>query len=386
MEAQEQEECKMYGCWFYCIPGIGGKTIQKLVQAAGNEKEAYRSGTALWKRNVTEKQLEQLEAFRKRRSPGQLWHQMLQDRISFARRTDRDYPDRLQTIPDAPYGLFWKGKLPMDTQLSVAVIGARECSDYGRYVSRALGETLAKNDIALVSGMARGIDGVSQQAALAAGGQSYGVLGSGVDVCYPPSNRGLYEELGRQGGVLSIFPPGTMAKAAHFPQRNRIVSGLADAIVVIEAREKSGTLITVDMALEQGKEVYAVPGRVTDRLSDGCNRLIRQGAAVFVSPEELVRELQETVGKFHGTIFTPGAWKKSPDREQDDLSPEQRTVLEFLDFKPENSEEIYRKYCGQAKAECMSWEEFLQILMKLCIAGQAVQVTPGNFKSAVSFP
>ena len=136
-----------------------------------------------------------------------------------------------------------------------------------------------------------GIDGISQQAALLAGGTSYGVLGCGVDICYPRQNRKLYEELIQKGGLLSTYAPGTKALPAYFPPRNRIVSGLADALIVIEARQKSGTLITVDMALEQGKDVYAVPGRIEDPLSQGCNRLISQGAGIFCSLNGFLTEL-----------------------------------------------------------------------------------------------
>lgn len=186
--------------------------------------------------------------------------------------------------------IFYKGRLPEDTIPSVAVIGARECSEYGRYVAEELGRYLGTHRIQVISGMARGIDGISQQAALSAGGTSYGVLGCGVDICYPSQNRRLYEELGREGGLLSTYAPGIRAMPAYFPPRNRIVSGLSDALIVIEARQKSGTLITVDMALEQGRDVYVVPGRITDRLSDGCNRLLNQGAGVMLSPEQFLEE------------------------------------------------------------------------------------------------
>lgn len=185
---------------------------------------------------------------------------------------------------------FYRGKLPDENEPAVAVIGARECSEYGRYVAEELGQYLGRAGIQVISGMARGIDGISQQAALSAGGTSYGVLGCGVDICYPAQNRRLYEELLEKGGLLSTYAPGTKPLPQHFPPRNRIVSGLSDALIVIEARQKSGTLITVDMALEQGRDVYVVPGRLTDRLSDGCNHLLTQGAGVFLSPESFAED------------------------------------------------------------------------------------------------
>ena len=211
--------------------------------------------------------------------------------IRMVERGERDYPARLLEIPDPPERLYVLGRLPEEKVPSVAIIGARECSEYGSYVAARLGECMGRNGIQVISGMARGIDGIGQTAALDVGGSSFAVLGSGVDVCYPARNRRLYERLRERGGVLSEYPPGTPALSRNFPPRNRIVSGLADAVVVVEAREKSGTLITVDMALEQGKEVYAVPGRVTDALSSGCNRLVKLGAAMLLDPEELAETM-----------------------------------------------------------------------------------------------
>lgn len=229
----------------------------------------------------------------------------------------------------------------------------------------------------VISGMARGIDGIGQEAALKAGGRSFGVLGCGVDICYPASNRGLYERLCVQGGVLSAYPPGTEARAQHFPPRNRIVSGLADALIVVEARGRSGTLITVDMALEQGKEVYAVPGRVTDRLSDGCNQLIRQGAGVFLTPEDFLRELEEGSWKWHGT---GGGEGEKADSGESRLSREQREIYEVLDLTPQSVEQIGERLTRRMGASGPPGLSGLTaLLMGLCMTKLAVQVSPGQF-------
>ncbi|MBQ4537919.1 MAG: DNA-processing protein DprA [Lachnospiraceae bacterium] len=317
--------------------------------------------------------------------------QMTEQGISFVSMGDVGYPKRLLNIPDPPYGLFVKGSLPQEGGLSVALIGARDCSEYGKYVATELGRYLGKQGVSVISGMARGIDGISQIAALEEGGNSYGVLGCGVDICYPAQNRKLYDRLLENGGILSEYIPGTRPKAQHFPPRNRIVSGLADALVVIEARKKSGTLITVDMALEQGKEVYVVPGRVTDRLSDGCNSLLKQGAEVFLSPEEFVEELKEK------RMRNGEEWRWA---ERTELSEEMRgkkdvyncineettrnkntkgtaivskqVLLEVLDFYPRSVSEI-QKRLGTSNV-------FLNInteLMKLCLEGVVEQVMPG---------
>lgn len=322
------------------------------------------------------------------------------NQIKQYKKGEPEYPERLKNIPGAPEELYVLGKLPEEDRLSVAVIGARDCSEYGKYVAREIGAVLGRNKISVVSGMARGIDGISQEAALNAGGSSFAVLGCGVDVCYPEANRQLYERLKVSGGILSEYPPGSPALAWHFPPRNRIVSGLADVVAVIEARVKSGTLITVDMALEQGREVYAAPGRVTDRLSDGCNRLIRQGAGILLSPEEFLRELLEgEIGKAARRLSVEGRrekkegeeWKEKEGGERasdkgdsagkgkaDEVSagrsPELAAVLEALDFTPQTPEQIRERLPKEYQDK-----QIITYLMRLCMESLAIQVSPGRF-------
>lgn len=226
--------------------------------------------------------------------------------------TDREYPRRLLEIPQAPKQLYVRGKLPEEGVPSVAVIGARDCSYYGQEVAKRLGRLFGENGIQVISGMARGIDGIGQQAALQAGGSSFAVLGCGADICYPRQNQDLYDRRCKQGGVISEYEWGTPPRAGYFPPRNRIVSGLADAVIVVEARKKSGTLITVDMALEQGKEVYAVPGRLLDDLSSGCNYLIKNGAGILLDMEEFMEELWKQYRmKRGGMLQAGGRWTES---------------------------------------------------------------------------
>lgn len=273
---------------------------------------------------------------------------------------EEGYPERLLQIPDPPQQLYFYGELPKDDVPAAAVIGARDCSEYGRFVAAKLGELLGQNGIQVISGMARGIDGIAQAAALAAGGTSFGVLGSGVKVCYPKSNAKLYEQLKVSGGVLSEYEPEEEALAWHFPPRNRIVSGLSDVLIVVEAREKSGTLITVDMALEQGKDVYIVPGRITDNLSRGCNRLLRMGAGVMLDPADFISELW---GK-----------RNTAEKEEIRLSPELLPVYKALDFSPQPVWRILQK-SGMKADEAAA----MVLLMRLCMEGHAIQVSPGQF-------
>jgi len=273
------------------------------------------------------------------------------------------------------------------------VIGARECSEYGRYVAEVLGKELGENGIQVVSGMARGIDGISQAAALKAGGFSVGVLGCGVDICYPAENRRLYEWLEHSGGLLSAYAPGTEPKPGNFPPRNRIVSGLADVLVVVEARQKSGTLITVDMALEQGREVYVVPGRITDRLSDGCHRLLRQGAGVVTSPREFIREIRELFpGKRQVAEKGPvpktypvteksrsGSVGQHPVSNLGEESEAAGKILDCLDLTPKSVEQL----CMEAGTD-MTQLEVKQLLIRRMLEGTVVQPAPGFY--AVGYP
>ena len=204
---------------------------------------------------------------------------------------DPGFPARLKDIPEPPYGLFVRGQLPEPGRPSCAIVGARMCSAYGKEQAEQFASALSAAGVNIISGMARGIDGIAQHAAVRRGGHSYAVLGCGADVCYPEENRGLYSALQESGGIISEYLPGTPASARLFPQRNRIISGLSDLVLVIEARERSGTLITVDAALEQGREIYALPGRVSDSLSRGANRLIRQGAGIATCPDDILEAL-----------------------------------------------------------------------------------------------
>lgn len=202
-----------------------------------------------------------------------------------------DYPERLKKIEDPPFGLYVKGRLPEERKPTVGIVGTRMASAYGRMQARHFAASLAAEGVQIISGMARGIDGIAGRGALDEGDDSFAVLGGGVDVCYPKENRDLYEALADRGGLISEYRPGLQPQNRFFPSRNRIISGLSDILLVIEARERSGTLITVDRALEQGKDVWALPGRIDDRNSAGCNELIRQGAGIALSPEMLLESL-----------------------------------------------------------------------------------------------
>ena len=205
--------------------------------------------------------------------------------------TDSSYPTRLRMIPDPPPLLYLKGEIRRDDEKAVAVVGSRSTSDYGRRVARDLCRGLASLGFTVVSGMARGIDGTAHETSLNTGGRTIAVLGSGVDRVYPPEHDRLYRRISENGAVISEFPMGTRPLAFNFPARNRLISGLSLGVVVVEATEKSGSLITAALALEQGREVFAVPGEVGASRSRGAHRLIRQGAKLVENVNDIVEEI-----------------------------------------------------------------------------------------------
>ncbi|MBO5487210.1 MAG: DNA-processing protein DprA [Eubacterium sp.] len=385
---------KKYDYWLCSIDGVGNRSIEKLLAVYENAEEIYKASESGLAEVLKPKQLQELMHLRQQWNLEGEYMKLQRAGIGFCTLRDLEYPERLKNIPDAPYGIFYRGTLPKEDCLSVAMIGARDCSEYGRYVATELGKYLGEMGVQVISGMARGIDGISQEAALGAGGFTAAVLGCGVDVCYPRQNKTLYEKILKQGCILSSYSPGTLPKPQNFPPRNRIVSGLADVIVVIEARNKSGTLITVDMALEQGKEVYVVPGRITDRLSDGCNRLLKQGAGVLLSPVEFLEEVEEmwrgqNLGKRivekvkeenerEGNEKGKRKSSKGTETEGDKIVhglPENLwEIYTLLDFMPKSTEKILEQL-----HQNITISELNVKLMKLCLLGVAAQETPGHF-------
>ncbi len=391
-------ECdRPYAFWLVSVPWIGQGPIPKLLRTFGSPREIFEcSDDELIKGTDKKNKLGPLLDFRKDHDIFREYDNFMRSGMKLTFVWDNDYPKRLLYIPDPPIALFSYGKLPENNKLSVAVIGARQCSEYGAALAKELGEELGKNGINVISGMAVGIDSISQGAALASGGTSYGVLGSGADICYPDSSYGLYEKLKKQGGIISAYPPGTEPVAKFFPPRNRIVSGLSDAVVVIEARARSGTLITVNLALEQGRDIYAVPGRLGDELSAGCNGLIGHGARVYLSPKIFMKDLFEDHSgmlnsdndnmSFAG-IYSPCAASEADKRHREytvkkepepDLEKGYLEVYRELTLFPQGAEEIDVRLKSK-KIESPGETGICLMLMELCLMEYAIQVSPGQF-------
>lgn len=281
-----------YGFWLCGIDGIGIQKIKCLQQEFGTPEAVYRAPEKELGKisGITGKDVHKIVESRKIFRPG-LWKEKL-DLLHMKAATffSEDYPAACRQLFRAPKRLFYKGSLPAE-KYCVAVVGARDCSMYGKSMARVFGAGLAAAGVAVISGMARGVDGWAHQGALEGGGKTYAVLGNSAEICYPREHRRLYESIIKNGGVLSEYPPGTEARPGFFPMRNRIISALADAVLVVEARKKSGSLITADLALEMGKEVFVIPGRVGDALSEGCNSMIKQGAGLVTEPDEILQIL-----------------------------------------------------------------------------------------------
>lgn len=297
---------------------------------------------------------------------------MDKENIRYIRRDDREYPDILHYYERMPEGLYLRGCMPDPDKKTVAMVGARNCSNYGRVQAIAFAERLAREGVQVISGLAYGVDSYAHQGALKGGGKTFAVLGCGADVCYPKEHYYLYEEILKTGGgILSEYEPGTPPFAWHFPIRNRIISALSDLVLVVEARKKSGSLITAEYALEQGKSIFAVPGRVGDSCSTGCNELIAQGAGIAWSPDVVLEEL------FSG-------WKKTIDMDDGkavsdsfagrtaNLSDDEKKVLQTL-HSTEQPLELIGKSCGLESRKVAS------ILTVLCMEGLAVCRTPGYY-------
>lgn len=363
------------------VPGIGNKTHLMLLSIFGSGRRIWQADTEELRKYLTPSVLSAFTYTKQQDSWRRVYEGLPKRGIHFTGYGLSDYPARLLPLPDAPAVLFYKGRLPLDSRPSVAIIGARSCSEYGKKIAKEFGSTLALAGVQIVSGMALGIDGISQQAALQSGGLSYGVLGCGVNICYPQSNRKIYDALPFSGGILSEYLPDTPAKANLFPARNRIISGLSDLLLVVEAKLRSGTLITVDMALEQGKEVFAIPGRVGDALSSGCLKLLSQGASICTSPSDLLSSLYSTTDAARVPL-TPSSVASS--HVLPEMTPEEKMVWAVLSATPQTTDTLYTLLLQSSK-DALSISHTMQILSSFCLRGLVKREAGDRFRRGDAF-
>lgn len=286
---------KRYWIGFTLVKGIGAVRFQRLLEHFGDASSAWTGAPSeLAQAGLSLKLIERLVEIREKVDLTRIWDQIQSKGVQVLTWLDESYPQRLREIEQPPPVLYLRGNLIAEDTWAVAIVGTRRVTPYGRQVTEEIAAFLAGNGITVVSGLARGVDALAHNAALKAGGRSLAVLGSGVDRIYPPENRALAEQIIERGAVLSDYALGTPPEASNFPPRNRIISGLSMAVVVIEAGETSGALITAEFAAEQGREIFAVPGNILAPQSKGTNKLIQQGALPLLSASDIMQALNLT--------------------------------------------------------------------------------------------
>ncbi len=285
-------EQKAYWVGFNLVKGIGAVRLHALIDHFGNLENAWKAHESeLLSAGLNPRIIEGFAAIRNKTDPLQVYEDILKKNIKILTWDDADYPEKLINIDQPPPVIYMRGTIKPEDRWAVAVVGTRRVTSYGRQVTEQVSTYLARNGMTVVSGLARGVDGVAHQTTLTNGGRTIAVLGSGLDQIYPPEHRQLAEKIIENGAVISDYHPGTPPDASNFPPRNRIISGLSLATVVVEAGETSGALITATFAAEQGREVFAVPGPIYAPQSKGTNRLIHEGAQPLLDPVNILESL-----------------------------------------------------------------------------------------------
>ncbi len=356
----------LYWYWFVNISGIGKVTRNKLMEIYGSPKQLWQVDLNDLKQHLTANQADKLIHSRDEKQVRRAYKKLQENHILFTYPEDMVYPDSLHELIDKPTGLYVKGKLPDTAQPLVAIVGTRTPSTYGVQMTKWFAKRLAERGVGIVSGLAAGVDAISHQAALACGGYTLGVLGGGIDTIYPRNNFSLYMDMYERGGVISEYNMGVPNRSGLFPERNRIISGLADVVLIVEAAERSGSLITADHALEQGKDICVIPGRITDPLSHGCNGLIRQGANPVQDPEEILEDLEEKLQRYQKFHAVP----KEDDNKKKQVyfaDKQEQEVYDMLQYDEAKSAGIL------ARNLQMDVSEVLRILLNLEMKGYIVR-------------
>ena len=335
-----------YWLWLTTAPGLSNRTKLLLLEHFSSPEDVYyaQPDELCLVEGVTKQQAQALADKSLTRAEAVL-ADCAKDGQFIVTMDDAAYPGRLRDMYDPPVVLYGKGSMPLfDEEAAVAVVGTRKCTPYGTGAASQLGYELARQGGLVVSGLAKGIDGAAHQGALRAGGFTAAVLGGGVDMIYPPENRRLYEDIAATGVLLSEYPPGTEPKGSHFPVRNRIISGLSLGVLVVEAPERSGALITANTALEQGRDVFAVPGPINADTSRGCNQLIRDGAGLVMEAWDVLGTYQQRFPQKLRPIRavlpeTPGSAEAEPASAsaQPVRQPEKAPALPILNMAREGA-------------------------------------------------
>lgn len=361
--------------WFSLIEGIGSRQMEKIKGSFGAFASAYQASSQGWQeRGWPEKIARKIEVERSMHGIA-IAHRLLErveaGGMGMICSFQPGYPDCLRQIANHPFILYYKGRLELLNSPAVAIVGSRRCTTYGRNTAEHLASGLSGAGITIVSGLARGIDAAAHTGALRGIASTIAVLGGGLDHIYPAENRRLHHQIASQGLLISDYPPGTIPHGSHFPARNRIIAGLSKGVLVVEAQQRSGSLITADFALEQGRDVMAVPGPINSPASTGSNNLIKQGARLVSSLEEILEETGLKPGN-NQTIQAMGEEKAlAIASKMPQLDSEQKKILKWLENGTLNMDELLA---------LSGWDigTLARSLLQLEITG-LVKSRPGNY-------
>jgi len=346
---------------------LGNKRLLKLLEYFDNDAEAAWTETKAWGEalELSGKVLADVLSERSQLDLDKVYAKFCASGASLITIFDADYPSRLHRMSDPPVLLYYKGELPPVNHLAFAIVGSRQCTAYGRQVAEYLAQGLARSGAWIISGLARGIDSCAHRGAVDNGGKTIGVLGCGIDMIYPRENAKLFKEVEQNGCIITEYAPGTPAVPSHFPVRNRIISALSDGVIVAEAKKQSGTQITVDYALEQGREVYAVPGPIFSPQSAGVHHMMRAYGVKPVTCAEDILEDFGQIGLDFGASLSVGNASFA-----DGLSPTERKLLDFLSVS---------RHFNEIAAEMNMEAGELAPLLTLCELRQYISQQPGQY-------
>lgn len=340
IRGKSMEDQLIYWVWLNSIPGFGSTKCGQLLNLFEHPKNIWYATEAELSKVpfLNSKGIKLLRDGKFREDAARYLKVAKEQKINIITIRDENYPYYLKNIYDPPIILYVRGNI-LKNEKCIAVVGARRATYYGLKMAESLSYALAGVGLTVVSGMARGIDTYAHKGAKEAG-RTIGVLGCGTGIAYPPENKGLITEVTKKGAIISEYPPGTPPVSSNFPARNRIISGMSIGVVVIEAGERSGSLITAEFALEQGREVFAVPGNINSLNSKGTNKLIKDGAKIVTSVEDILEELinygiTDTVTKSSEKTYDESLFKG--------LSSEERRLVECLKLEPLHIDELAKK-------------------------------------------
>lgn len=357
---------KKYWVGLSSISCLGPKRILNIINHFGTAQKAWHASREQFVEveGISQKIASQIEKERKNIDLSIKLKQLQDNDIKVITYEDENYPQVLKYIHYPPALLYVKGEFNFQDQKVVGIVGTRKYTSYGKRVATKIAGSLTRFGFTIVSGLARGIDTFAHRSTLDSGGRTVAVLGCGIDVIYPRQNINLAREIVKEGALISEFPPGTPPAAGNFPRRNRIISGLAYGLVVVEAAEKSGALITADYALEQGKDVFAVPGNIDSPYSRGCNKLIKEGAVMVGNPLDIVQEM--------GYDFTD---ESGLQYNFADYTDEEKRLLAVLDPQPMHIDEILKR-------NKLSSQKLNSLLTSLELKGAVRQLIGKYFQKA----